>query len=304
MKSSNIDKMPLQKEKIAIVTGANSGLGFETAKALAKKGFLVIMACRNLKKAQDAVNEIQKKVKSAKLEIIKIDTSSLKSVKNFADEFLKNNQKLDLLVNNAGIMVPPYSLTEDGFESQLGTNYLGHFLLTGLLLPTLEKTENSRIVTLSSIAHKNGKIYFDDLQFKKRAYKKWEAYGQSKLACLMFAYEMDRRLKSKGSKTISVASHPGVSLTNLWNYMPAGFRLISPIFNLFFSQSAEDGAKPTLMAALNDVVKGGHYYGPTGFQEMKGEPGKADSSLLSKNKEIARKLWKVSEELTGIKYLD
>jgi NAD(P)-dependent dehydrogenase (short-subunit alcohol dehydrogenase family) len=201
-------------------------------------------------------------------------------------------------------MVPPYSLTEDGFESQLGTNYLGHFLLTGLLLPTLENTEDSRVVTLSSIAHKNGKIYFDDLQFKKRAYKKWQAYGQSKLACLIFAYELDRRLKSKDSKIISVASHPGVSLTNLWNHMPFGFRLISPVFNIFFSQSAKDGAKPTLMAALDNGVVGGDYYGPTGLKEMKGEPGKVDSTPISKNKEIAHQLWKVSEELTGINYLD
>ena len=304
MKSFNIDKLPLQEGKIAIVTGANSGLGFETAKALAKKGFLVIMACRNLKKAQDAVNEIEKTVKKTHLEIIKIDTSSLKSVKTFADEFLKNYQKLDLLINNAGIMVPPYSLTEDGFESQLGANYLGHFLLTGLLLPTLEKTENSRVITLSSIAHKKGKIYFDDLQFKKRTYKKWEAYGQSKLACLMFAYELDRRLKSKDSKTISIAAHPGVSLTNLWNHMPFGFRLISPVFNMFFSHSAKDGAKSTLMAALDIGVVGGDYYGPTGLKEMKGEPGKVASTPLSKNKAIAHHLWKVSEELTGINYLD
>ncbi len=172
------------------------------------------------------------------------------------------------------------------------------------MLPILEKTENSRVITLSSIAHKNGKMYFDDLQFKKRTYKKWDAYGQSKLACLMFAYELDRRLKSKGSKTISVASHPGVSLTNLWNHMPWGFRLISPVFDLFFSQSAEDGVKPSLMAALDNDVNGGDYFGPTGLKEMKGEPGKVNSTPLSKNKEIAQRLWKVSEELTGINYLD
>lgn len=303
MKSFNIDKLPPQKGKIAIVTGANSGLGFETAKALSKKGFLVIMACRNIKKAQEAIKEIKKADNSADLEVMIIDTSSLKSVRAFADEFLKKYQKLDLLINNAGVMVPPYSLTEDGFENQLGANYLGHFLLTGLLLPTLEITEGSRIITLSSIAHKNGKINFDDLQFKNRAYKKWEAYGQSKLACLIFAYEMDRRLKSKGSIAISVASHPGVSLTNLWNHMPSGFRLISPVFNILFSHSAKDGVKPTLMAALDSDVKGGEYYGPTGLMEMKGEPGKVTSTLGSKNKEIAKKLWKVSEELTGINYL-
>jgi NAD(P)-dependent dehydrogenase (short-subunit alcohol dehydrogenase family) len=304
MKSFDIENSTNNEGKIAIVTGANSGLGFETSKGLVKKGFLVIMACRDLKKAHAAHNKIIKDFAEANLKIIQIDTSSLKSVKAFADEFLQHYQKLDLLINNAGIMVPPFSLTKDGFESQLGTNYLGHFLLTGLLLPALEKAGNSRVVTLSSIAHKTGKINFDDLQFKKRTYKKWDAYGQSKLACLMFAYEMDRRLKAKGSKVISVASHPGVSLTNLWNHMPWIFSLISPVFNLLFSHPADDGAKPTLMAALSNSVNGGDYFGPTGFNEMKGEPGKVHSTQLSKNKEIAKKLWSVSEELTGINYLD
>ncbi|MBC7654189.1 MAG: SDR family NAD(P)-dependent oxidoreductase [Oligoflexus sp.] len=304
MKSFNIDDISNQEGKIAIVTGANSGLGFETTKGLAKKGFLVIMACRDLKKAHKALTKIKKELSDADLKIIQIDTSSLKSVKAFADEFLQHYQKCDLLINNAGIMVPPFSLTQDGFEDQLGTNYLGHFLLTGLLLPALENTENSRIVTLSSIAHKKGKINFEDLQFKKRTYKKWDAYGQSKLACLIFAYELDRRLKAKGSKTISVASHPGVSLTNLWNHMPYGFKIISPIFDLFLSQSAEDGAKPTLLAALNNGVNGGDYFGPTGFNEMKGKPGKVHSTPLSKNMGIAKKLWSVSEELTSINYLD
>lgn len=304
MNSLKIDHIPNQEGKIAIVTGANSGLGFETTKELVKKGFLVIMACRDLKKAHEAHHKILKQFSSADLKIIQIDTSSLKSVKAFADEFLKHYQKLDLLINNAGIMVPPFSLTEDGFESQFGANYLGHFLLTGLLMPALENAKNSRVVTLSSIAHKRGKIDFEDLQFKKRNYKKWDAYGQSKLACLMFAYELDRRLKAKSSKIISVASHPGVSLTNLWNHMPWGFKIISPVFNTFLSQSAEDGAKPTLMAALDKNVKGGEYFGPTGFNEMKGEPGKVHSTSFSKNKEIAKKLWSVSEELTGINYLD
>ncbi|OAQ41830.1 short-chain dehydrogenase [Pedobacter psychrophilus] len=304
MNSLDIEHQLNQEEKIAIVTGANSGLGFETTKGLAKNGFTVIMACRDLDKAHKAYTEIKKEVSDADLKIIQIDTSSLKSVKAFADEFLKHYQKLDLLINNAGIMVPPYSLTEDGFESQFGTNYLGHFLLTGLLMPALENSEKARVVTLSSIAHKRGKIDFEDLQFKKRNYKKWEAYGQSKLACLMFAYELDRRLKAKGSKIISVASHPGVSLTNLWNHMPWGFSLLSPIFDLFISQSAENGAKPTLMASLDKSVSGGEYFGPTGFNEMKGDPGKVDSTPLSKNKEIAKKLWSVSEELTGINYLD
>ncbi len=304
MKSFDIDNIPNQEGKVAIVTGANSGLGFETTRGLVKKGFLVIMACRDLKKAHLAHNKIIKEFASADLKILHIDTSSLKSVRAFANEFLQHYQKLDLLINNAGIMVPPYSLTEDGFESQLGTNYLGHFLLTGLLLGVLENAENSRVITLSSIAHKRGKIDFEDLHFKKHNYKKWDAYGQSKLACLMFAYELDRRLKVKGSKIMSVASHPGVSLTNLWNYMPRGFSLISPLFNLFLSQSAEDGAKPTLLAGLDINVKGGEYFGPTGFNEMKGEPGKVFSTLLSKNKEIAKKLWSVSEELTGINYLD
>ena len=304
MKPFHLEEIPSQKGKIAVVTGANSGLGLETTKGLAKKGFLVVMACRNAKKAETALSVIKKEIPEADLVISVIDTASLKSVRAFARDFRARYSKLDLLVNNAGIMIPPFSLTEDQFESQLGTNYLGHFLLTGLLIPLLDKTEGARIISLSSNAHKKGHIDFEDLNFKKRSYSRWEAYRQSKLACLMFAYELDRRLKQKGSKAISVVAHPGVSNTNLGQFIPFLLKPLTPLVGTFIGHPPENGAKPTLMAALYPDLKGGDYFGPGGKGEWKGPPVKVDGIPLSKNKSVAQRLWSVSEALTGINYLD
>lgn len=292
-----------QNGRTIIVTGANTGLGFETTVALAKKGAKVIMACRNLTKANAAKAQINKEVPTADLEVMEINLSSLQSVQHFAKEYLSKFDRLDVLINNAGVMTPPYSKTEDGFELQIGANYLGHFLLTGLLLDTISKTPNSRIVTLSSLTHNNGSINFDDLQSEKK-YSASGAYAQSKLACLMFTYELQRRLEKAGHhQTMSVGAHPGIATTELSRHMP---KLLYTILRYtivpLITHSPEEGAKPTIMAAIGDA-KGSDYFGPTGFNEFKGKPGKAKSTALSKDEKIAERLWKVSEELVEFSYL-
>ena len=300
--SFNINKLPSQKGKTAIVTGANIGLGYETAIGLAKKHMHVIMACRNIQKAQKAKETIIKILPTASLEIMILDLNSLKSVREFATDFIKNHQQLDLLINNAGIMIPPFARTEEGFESQMGVNHFAHFLLTGLLLPVLEKTEGSRVISLSSIAHKSAKINFENLNSEK-SYSKMEAYGQSKLACLMFSYELDRRLKAKGSQIKSIAAHPGVSDTDLGRHVSKWlYTLFSPMIKLI-SHKPEDAAMPSQYAALAEDLLGGEYIGPTGFNEMKGKPGIVKSTPLSHDMQIAKQLWEVSEKLTNIKYL-
>ncbi|MEZ4884863.1 MAG: oxidoreductase [Chitinophagales bacterium] len=297
-----LNSVPLQKGRIAIVTGANTGLGFETALALAGKNMEVILACRNMEKAEAAKLKILQKHSFAKLECMQIDLSSLQSVRAFAANFLQQYDQLDLLINNAGIMIPPFSLTEDGFESQMGANYFGHFLLTDLLLETIIKTPQSRIVSLSSIAHKRGKINFDDLQSEKK-YSAMEAYSQSKLACLMFAYELQRRLEKAEIHTISVAAHPGISDTELSRHIPKfATLLLTPMFSLVIAHKPDKGALPTLRAALDENVEGGDYYGPDGWREFKGKPVKVRSTRRSRNEETAKRLWEVSEELTGATY--
>lgn len=298
----DINRIPSQKGRIAIVTGANIGLGLEATLALAKKDLTVIMACRNLKKAETAKKNILKVVPNAQLDLIQIDLSDLESVRKFAKTFLVKYTKLDLLINNAGVMIPPYSKTTDGFELQMGANYFGHFLLTGLLIETLMKTPNSRIVSLSSIAHKSGNINFNDLQSEKK-YSGMTAYSQSKLSCLMFSFELQRRLEKTGSKTIAVAAHPGVSNTNLSQHIPSWLQIIMTPLAMMFIHEPKEAAKPTLLAALGENVKGGGYYGPTGFREMKGEPGRAFIAPQALDKAIATSLWDISEKLTDINYL-
>lgn len=299
----NINNLPSQDGKIVIVTGSNTGLGYETALMLAEKGAKVVMACRNLTKANKAKIAIEKAVPNADLEVLQIDLSSLQSVRNFAKAYQAKFNRLDILINNAGVMMPPYSKTEDGFELQLGANYLGHFLLTGLLLDTILKTPNSRIVSLSSLAHQNGEINFDNLQSEQK-YSASKAYGQSKLACLMYAFELQRRLEKTGhQQTISTAAHPGVALTELVRHMPKlVFTLLKYTIAPFLTHAPKEGAKPTILAAIG-TAKGGDYFGPTGFYEMKGKAGKAKATDLSKDKVIAKRLWEVSEKLVGLKYL-
>lgn len=302
MTTFDLENTASQKGKTAIVTGANTGIGYETALFLAGKGAHVIMACRNIKKAQYAKDRIIEKQASASLEIIQLDLNSLESVREFASSFYMKHKQLDYLINNAGLMIPPFMKTDDGFESQLGVNYLSHFLLTGLLLPTLENTPNSRVVSLASIAHKRAKIDFENLNSEKK-YARSKAYGQSKLACLMFAYELDRRLKKSGSQVKSIAAHPGVSNTELGRYIPKIlYTILFPLVKIM-THPPQEAAKPTLFAVLHPDLKGGEYIGPTGFNEMKGKPGIVGSEPQSHEEEVAKKLWKVSEELTNIHYL-
>jgi NAD(P)-dependent dehydrogenase (short-subunit alcohol dehydrogenase family) len=298
----DIHKIPSQKGRVVIVTGANAGLGFETALAFVKKDMKVVMACRNLAKAEAAKAKILAQVPTATIEIRQLDLSKLKSVRAFADAFLKDYQQLDLLINNAGIMIPPFSLTEDGFESQLGANYFGHFLLTSLLLPIITNTPNSRIVSLSSIAHKSGRIRFKDMQWKDK-YSAFYAYAQSKLACLMFADELQRRLEKAGSNTISVAAHPGASPTDLMQYIPTFLNAVLKVtIYPIFTHLPDKAALPIQMAALDPSVKGGDYYGPQGFKDMKGTPGIAKRTGYSKKQDVAAQLWDASVELTGANY--
>ncbi|MBC8154136.1 MAG: SDR family NAD(P)-dependent oxidoreductase [Bacteroidetes bacterium] len=294
----SIEQVPSQPGKVAIVTGANNGLGYEIALGLAKKDIEVVLACRNLQKAEEAKSRIVNEYPKAQIKCIKIDVSSLREVREFASQFQKQYQKLDLLINNAGIMMSPYKVTEDGFENQLATNYIGHFALTGLLLPLLTGTPGSRVVTLSSLSYKWAEIQFDDLHAKK-GYSRRKAYGQSKRACLIFAYELHRRLSAAGYNTLSVAAHPGLSKTNLDQYFPA---LIRPLGSLFL-QPAKKGALPVLYAALEQAIKGGEFIGPDGFQEMRGYPTRVDSDEYSKDKKVAERLWKASEEMTNSHYL-
>jgi len=299
--SFKLEDAPSQSGRIAIVTGANIGLGYETTIGLVKKGAKVIMACRNQSKADNAKAAIEKTVPGAELEVMILDLNSLTSVRSFVKTYTNNYDRLDLLINNAGLMIPPLMRTEDGFESQMGVNHFGHFLLTNLLFPTLEKTGKARVVTLSSNAHKSGKINFENLN-AENDYSRMGAYSMSKLACLMFAYELDRRIETSGSSVTAVSAHPGVSNTNLGQYVPRWLYTIFLPLEPLFMHSVENAALPSLYAALGTDVNGGDYFGPTGFSEMKGKPGKVTSKPQSHDKVVAGRLWEVSEELTGAKF--
>lgn len=298
----NLQTIPSQKGKIAIATGSNTGIGYETALGLAQTGMKVIMACRNLDKAEQAKQQILTQVPEAELEVMALDLSQLSSVRVFADTYRQRFSRLDLLINNAGIMVPPYQKTEDGFESQMGVNYLGHFLLTALLLDLMPDTAEARVVSLSSNAHKFGRIDFDDLQSEQN-YSRMGAYAQSKLACLMFANELNRKLVAAGRKMLSVGAHPGGSETELSRHMSnAEITLLKLTGLALITHSPAEAAQPTLYAALAPDVSGGEYFGPRGFLEMSGKPGKVAQSKLAQNPEIAQKLWQVSRALTDAPY--
>ena len=291
------ENIPDQTGRVAIVTGANSGIGFETTKALAAKGATVVMACRNLDKAHNAAADIRESVPDASLEILELDLADLHRVRDFVAAFKEAFDRLDLLINNAGVMVPPYGKTANGFELQFGANHLGHFALTGYLMDALQETPGSRVVTVSSGAHRMAKMDFKNLQAEK-GYKPWEAYGRSKLANLLFTFELQRRLEDARIDAIAVAAHPGGTKTNLQSNMSA---FVRPLMNLMM-QDAAMGALPTLYAATAPDVKGGDYYGPDGFQEMRGYPEKVASSKESKDVGVARQLWVESEKLTGITF--
>jgi NAD(P)-dependent dehydrogenase (short-subunit alcohol dehydrogenase family) len=298
MNKWSINQVPSHPENLAIVTGANSGIGYETALGLVKKDIEVIMACRDIQKAKEAKTKILRAHPNAKIKPMLLDLSSLTSVRKFADQFRRNYQKLNLLISNAGIMMSPYKVTKDGFENQLATNYISHFALTGLLLPLLTNTSGSRVVTLSSLSFKWAEIQFEDLH-SKNGYSRKKAYGQSKRACLMFAFELQRRLSLANHDTLSVAAHPGLSKTNLDQYFSS---LIRPLGSLFL-QPAEMGALPVLYAALDKVIQGGEFIGPDGFQEMRGYPRRVYADQYSNNIEVAKRLWSESEKMTNVFYL-
>ncbi len=299
MKNENWDANQIhdQKGKVVVVTGSTSGIGFEAARVFASKNAEVILAVRNINKGKNAAERIISQTQNSQVSVMELDLSSLKSVKNFAEKFNEKFTRLDLLINNAGVMIPPYSKTEDGFELQFGTNHLGHFALTAHLLEIIEKTENSRIINVASSAHKMGNINFDDLNWEKRKYKSWNAYGDSKIANLYFTYELQNRLKKKGSKVLVTAAHPGWTATDLQRH-----NSFFEFMNKFFAQNIEMGTLPTLRAAVEENIEGAEYYGPNGWQEWKGYPIKVKSNSLSYDKNIAKKLWEVSESLTNVKF--
>ena len=295
------DQIPDQTGRTAVVTGANSGLGLSTAEHLARAGARVVMACRNLQKGDAAAAEIRAAVPGAKVEVAELDLSSLSSIRRFADDL--DAEQLAMLVNNAGIMMTPPRRTEDGFELQFGTNHLGHFALTGLLLARLGRAEAARVVTISSLEHKAGHLDFDDLQ-SERDYGPRKAYRQSKLANAVFGLELDRRLRDVGSPIISALAHPGYSATSLQSTGPTGaMKAIMAVGNRVLAQSAERGAVPTLYAATAPDVEGGHYIGPNGLGELRGRyPKRVRVISEGKDPQVGQKLWAVSEELTGVTY--
>ena len=301
-----IADIPVQSGRVAIVTGANSGLGSESALALAAKGAHVVLACRDAAKAQSALQAIRAASPAVSVEAMALDLASLASVRAFAEAFVAQHERLDLLCNNAGVMAIPHRRTADGFEMQFGTNHLGHFALTGLLLPRLLDTPGARVVSVSSSAHRPGKIHWDDLQLE-RSYRNWRAYAQSKLANLLFAFELDRRLRKAGTSVISVAAHPGYAATNLQSVgaRMEGSRALERLFevaNRLIAQSAAMGALPTLYAATAPEVQGGDYFGPASLGEMWGHPRKVRSSARSKDLADAARLWKLSEALTDVRF--
>ena len=285
-----------------MVTGANSGLGFVTGRELARAGARVVLACRNVTKGEAARREIEALVPGAQLELEELDLSSLDSVRAFAERYRGGHDGLDLLINNAGVMAPPRGRTADGFELQFGTNHLGHFALTGLLIGAMEGTEDTRVVTLSSTAHRTGRIAFDNLG-GERHYFRWRAYGQSKLANLLFALELDRRLRAWGSNVKSMAAHPGYAATNLqFAGPPLVDQLAMRVGNAVIAQSEEMGALPTLYAATKLGLAGGTYVGPDGLLEQRGHPKPVAPNRAARDEEVARRLWEVSEEMTGVRF--
>jgi NAD(P)-dependent dehydrogenase (short-subunit alcohol dehydrogenase family) len=305
-----IENLPDLSEQIVLVTGANSGLGYEATKAFARRGATVVMACRSIDRGEQAAQEIRETIDStgATLNVRECDLASLSSVAEFATGVREDYDEIHILCNNAGVMAIPRDETEDGFEMQLGVNHLGHFALTGHLLDQLVETPGeTRIVTHSSTAHTSGSIDFEDLH-REDSYSKWEAYGQSKLANLLFAYELQRRLEEAGhTDTLSVTCHPGYANTNLQFRGPEemGSTLrygLARVANAVIAQSAEQGALPLLYAATAADVEGGAYYGPSGFRNMRGSPERQDSNEESHDEADAARLWEVSEALTGVEY--
>jgi NAD(P)-dependent dehydrogenase (short-subunit alcohol dehydrogenase family) len=297
--------IPPQHGRLAIITGATGGLGYETALALANAGAEVFVTGRNPEKGRIAIERIKRAVPSAKVRFESLDLASLAAIRAFAAKMTANSQSLDLLINNAGVMdLPTRRLTEDGFELQFGTNHLSHFALTGLLLPLLRQAEAPRVVNVSSLAHRGGKIDFDNLQ-GERKYRPWAAYQQSKLANLLFTFELQRRSDAHAWGLMSNAAHPGYARTDLIPNGPGGGGLKglgAKILGSFMSHSAAAGALPTLFAATSADAAPSGYYGPNGFYELKGDVATAKIFPQAKDEAVARRLWQVSERLTGVEW--
>jgi NAD(P)-dependent dehydrogenase (short-subunit alcohol dehydrogenase family) len=305
-KAWTADDIPDLSGKTIVVTGGNSGIGYNAALEFARKRADVILACRDLGKARTAAAQITSSAPGAKVDVMELDLSNLASVRGFSDAFHLQHQALHVLCNNAGVMAIPYRQTADGFEMQFGTNHLGHFALTGLLLDRMLVTDGARVVNVASGAHRFGSIRFDDLQWKN-GYRKWRAYGQSKLANLLFTLELQRKVDAAGKKLLTVACHPGYAATNLQAVGPkmsgsSVMEYLSEAGNRLLAQSAAMGALPTEYAAVAPDVKGGDYIGPDGIAELWGHPAQVGRSAAAQDGAAASRLWEVSEQLTNVHY--
>ncbi len=295
-------QIPSQAGKRAIVTGANVGLGFQTARELARAGAQVVMACRSVERGQAAADKIKAEQPGAQVFVAQLDLSSLASVRKFAADVLAAGEPLDILVNNAGIMMlPKREVSPDGFEMQMATNYLGHFALTGLLLPVLLRSSAPRVVSLSSNAHKRSKLQLDNFQ-QERGYSSMGSYQQTKLAMLIFAKELQRQSNAHKAKLLSIAAHPGLSTTSIGRTLQGPPKLIIPIVMSIFGQDDKEGALPQLYAATAAQVEPGGYYGPGGFQEFKGSPVPAKVAPQAADPSAGPALWAISEKTTGVTY--
>ncbi|OBJ82349.1 SDR family NAD(P)-dependent oxidoreductase [Mycobacterium asiaticum] len=298
----SVSDIPDQSGRTVVVTGANTGIGYHTAAELAFRGAHVVLAVRNLEKGNTALARIIAVKPDADITLQELDLGSLASIRRAAQALRASYPRIDLLINNAGVMWTPKQVTEDGFELQFGTNHLGHFALTGLLLDHLLPVRGSRVVTVSSLGHRlRAAIHFDDLQWE-RSYSRVGAYGQSKLANLLFTYELQRRLADAAAPTLAVAAHPGGSNTDLSRNLPGIVQPIKAVLAPLLFQGPQSGAWPTLRAATDPTVEGGQYYGPDGLGEQRGRPKLVQSSAQSHDAELQRRLWDVSEELTGVKF--
>jgi len=299
-------EIPDLSGKTIIVTGGNSGIGYEAVRLFAKQHAHVVLTSRNEERGHTAAEAIRSEIPDASIDVMHLDLADLDSVKSFADTARQTYDRIDILCNNAGVMALPYRKNKHGFEMQFATNHLGHFALTGHLMPTLLQNPTARIVTVSSSAHQIGKIQFDNLHWEFK-YNRWRAYGQSKIANLLFTYELQRRLEAAGSSVMAVAAHPGWAATNLQTAGPklenATLKIkLYDSLNRWFGQSAEMGALPTVFAAASESIQGGQYVGPAGFNEARGFPKITKSNDYSYDKEVAERLWSVSEELTGVRF--
>lgn len=290
-----LDDLPDQTGRTAVVTGANTGIGWETARALARRGARTILACRDEEKGREAARRILAGSPAAHVEFQHLDLADLESVAACAERLLSRLESLDLLIGNAGVMIPPESRTAQGFELQFGVNHLGHFALTGRLLPLLLKTPHARVVVVSSTAARRARLDFDDLDFQKRGYDAWRAYGTSKLANQLFVRELQRRLDEAGSKLLVTAAHPGWTATDLQRHS-----VLMQMLNALFAMHPAQGALPTLRAAVDPEADGAAYYGPDGFLQMRGHPVRIPMLPAALDDDDARRLWTVSEELTGV----